>query len=78
MQTLPRGFDHSFNRNWTLIESRRNKSGEVISYVFTCGCGALKKFTTKHFVDPYSSAIMARERHQCEDLPRGIGRDASN
>lgn len=60
------GANLSFNNQWTVIESTKDREGIVVKWSFTCGCGHDSDYAEKQFLDPYAAAVTAMEFHSCE------------
>ena len=62
------GGNEGFNREWSIIESKRIvKRGvtETIGHTLRTACGVDRDFLAVHFADTQAVAIMAREFHRC-------------
>jgi WD40 repeat protein len=61
------GANYAFNNQWTVVESVKDRDGNITGWEFTCGCGHESSYTEKRFIDPHEAAVTAMEFHVCED-----------
>jgi hypothetical protein len=71
MEDKFRGADYSFNNQWTIVQSQRDRRGRVTAWELLCGCGHESAYKIKDFLDAYATAIISRDYHCCVE-PLGI------